>query len=249
MPRYKMIIEYCGTNYSGWQYHEGETTIQGAIETAIKNFCGQSITVTGASRTDAGVHARGQVAHIDLNYKDNRLSAFEIMKAINAHLQGKSVVIVKMEQVVADFHARFDAAGKYYLYRILNRSAPPTLDLDHVWHIRRPLDVTQMTKASKYLLGKHDFSSFQTTGCQAKSPIKTLDRLDIEAVGDEIHFHVEGRSFLYNMVRNMVGTLALAGHDKIEAESLQKILAAKDRRAAGPTAPARGLYLMRVMYE
>jgi tRNA pseudouridine38-40 synthase len=251
--RWKMTVEYDGTPFYGWQRQEKTLpTIQVSIEDAIFGFCGQHTNIHVAGRTDAGVHACGQVFHVDLPIRD-RLGAFETIKAINAHLFPKPITIIDAEKVLPSFHARFGAANKLYKYRILRRSGPPTIDANRMWHFRRDLNIDLMRDAATHLLGKHDFSTFRDSSCQAKSPIKTLDRLDIETkdVGfnaTEIIFYVEGRSFLHHQVRNMVGTLTLIGSQRWQVNDIKTALLACDRQAGGPTAPAYGLYLMRVDY-
>ena len=253
--RWKLIIEYCGTEYSGWQRQAtGVRSVQGVIEDAIFGFCQQRVTVHVAGRTDAGVHARGQVAHFDLDYGDRALAGYDLTKALNAYLRAEAVSVVSAEIVDPEFHARFGAVNKLYLYRIINRNARPALENGKVLHIRRELDVPAMQRAANHLLGKHDFTSFRASECQAKSPIKTLDRLDLEIApydeqgGREIRIYAEGRSFLHHQVRNMVGTLCLVGDGKWSPADVAAALAACDRAKGGPTAPPDGLYLMRVDY-
>ncbi|MDB5490772.1 MAG: tRNA pseudouridine synthase [Micavibrio sp.] len=254
--RWKLIIEYCGTPYSGWQrQEEGVRSVQGVVEDAIHAFCQQRLTIHVAGRTDAGVHARGQVAHFDLDYGDRALTGYDLTKALNAHLKTEAVSVISAEAVDAEFHARFGAVNKLYVYRIVNRNAKPALEDGKVLHIRRDLDIGAMQLAANRLLGNHDFTTFRASECQAKSPVKTLDRLDIEAVayddegGREIRIYAEGRSFLHHQVRNMVGTLALVGEGKWTPDDVAAALAACDRTKGGPTAPPDGLYLMRVDYK
>jgi tRNA pseudouridine38-40 synthase len=253
--RWKITIEYDGSAYAGWQRQDnGIATVQSAIESAIKSFCQRDIVIFAAGRTDAGVHARGQVAHFDLDYGDRPLSPYELAKAINAHLRGEKIAVMEAVPVDAEFHARFSAVNKMYLYRILCRTAPPVLDAGHVWHMRRILDADAMHEAAQVLCGRHDFSTFRDSQCQAKGPEKTLDRLDVAARpyddrgGIEIRIHAEARSFLHHQVRNMVGALALVGEGKWTADDLRAALAARDRTKGGITAPSAGLYLMRVDY-
>lgn len=255
MTRWKLTIEYDGQNYFGWQrQQQGVASVQGAIEDAIHALCQQRLTLHVAGRTDAGVHARGQVAHFDLDYGDRSIGAYELSKALNAHLRPQPISIIKAEQVSEDFHARFGAINKMYLYRIINRIAPPALENGRVLHFRRDLDVRAMQTAAKHLLGHHDFTSFRASECQSKSPIKTLDRLDIETIpydehgGREIRLYAEGRSFLHHQVRNMVGTLTLVGERKWTPDDVKSALEARNRAKGGPTAPPDGLYLMRVDY-
>ena len=245
--RYKITVEYDGTNLLGWQKQDEGASVQFYLEEALKGFSHQDIDVFGAGRTDAGVHALGQVAHFDL---ETNMDLFHIREAFNARLRilEAPVSVIEVEEVSDDFHARFKAVGRGYIYRILNRRAPTVLLKDRVWCVGYPLDVEKMKEGSKYLLGHHDFSSFRGAGCQALSPMKTLDKLEITTNGDEIDFTVEARSFLYHQVRNMVGTLKCVGDGKFAPEDVKKILEAKDRAVAGPTAPACGLYLSKVMY-
>lgn len=250
MTRWKLTIEYDGAPYSGWQYQDHVPSVQAAIEKSINDFCQQEIRIHVAGRTDAGVHARGQVAHFDLDYGVRPLSGFDLAKALNAHLRNgrHSIAILKAEEVAADFHARFSAKNKLYLYRIINRAMPLTLERGKAWQVKKPLDGNAMQQAAKLLLGQHDFTSFRDSNCQAKSPIKTLDRLDVTRREDVIEFAVEGRSFLHHQVRNMVGTLSHVGEGKWSAQDVADALAAKDRAKGGITAPPDGLYLMRIDY-
>lgn len=248
MTRWKLTIEYNGETYSGWQYQDHVPSVQAKIEEAIKKFCQQEIRIYVAGRTDAGVHARGQVAHFDLEYGDRELTGFDLAKAINAHLRGEGIAILNAEPVGEDFHARFSAQNKLYIYKIINRPAPPALERGLAWHMRRPLDAQAMHEAAQGLLGHHDFTTFRASECQAKSPMKTLDRLDVVRSGEEISFEVEGRSFLHHQVRNMVGTLSLVGEGKWSAADVKAALEAKDRTKGGITAPPEGLYLVRIDY-
>ena len=245
--RYKIIIEYDGTNLIGWQKQDVGVSVQSYLEEAILGFSHQRTEVIGAGRTDAGVHALGAVAHFDL---ETSMDLFHLREALNARLRilEAPVSVIDVEQVSDDFHARFSAIKRGYIYRILNRRAPTVLLKDKVWVVGYPLDVEKMREGAKYLLGNHDFSSFRGAGCQAKSPIKTLDKLDIIKNGDEIDFIVEAKSFIYHQVRNMVGTLKCVGDGKLAPEDIKTIIEAKDRKKAGPTAPACGLYLDKVIY-
>jgi len=245
--RYKITIEYDGTELLGWQKQNEGASVQFYLEEALKGFSHQKIDVFGAGRTDAGVHALGQVAHFDL---DTAMDTFHLREAFNARLRilCAPVSVIEVSEAAPDFHARFSATGRGYIYRILNRRAPTVLLKDRVWTVGYPLNVSQMQKGAKYLLGHHDFTSFRGAGCQALSPIKTLDKLDIVTIGDEIDFIVEARSFLYHQVRNMVGTLKSVGDGKLAPEDVKTILDAKNRALAGATAPACGLYLSKVMY-
>jgi len=245
--RYKITIEYDGTNLLGWQKQDEGVSVQYYLEEAIKGFSHQDVDVFGAGRTDAGVHALAQVAHFDLT---TSMDLFHLREAFNARLRilEAPVSVLEIEEVSDDFHARFSAKGRGYIYRLLNRRAPTVLLKDRVWCVGYPLDVEKMREGAKYLLGHHDFTSFRGAGCQALSPMKTLDKLEIVQQADEIDFIVEARSFLYHQVRNMVGTLKCVGDGKFAPEDVKKILEAKDRAVAGPTAPACGLYLSKVMY-
>lgn len=252
MTRWKITIEYDGRNYAGFQRQPDIETVQGEIEKALYKFCQQDITITVAGRTDAGVHAKGQVAHFDLDYGDRSLNGFELAKAINAHLIPQPIAVIDAEKVSDDFHARFSATNKLYTYRIINRPYGLALDQGLAWWVKKPLDVIAMNDAAQILIGQHDFTTFRDSCCQAKSPVKTLDNLTIEATeilnGQEILFHVEGRSFLHHQVRNIVGTLSLVGEGKWTKDDVQRALEAKDRTAGGPTAPPDGLYLVRIGY-
>lgn len=296
--RYKLTIEYDGTNLLGWQEQQDGPSVQDYLQKSLSCFTpaltdeypqvsnaalddndfseahdGASterrpaayidvreetgtgkrlqvpnkIVVYGAGRTDAGVHALTQVAHFDLK---EDMEDWKLREAMNARLKDMKapVCVISVEKVGQDFHARFSAKGRGYLYRILNRRAPAIIEKNRVWWVPVPLDVEKMRQGAKYLLGHHDFSSFRAAACQAKSPIKTLDKLDIEVFGEEIRFIVEARSFLHHQVRNMVGTLKMVGDGHLQPDDVKRILEAKDRKAAGPTAPACGLYLSKVVY-
>lgn len=248
VQRWKLTIEYDGRPFSGWQFQPHIISVQQVIEEAIHKFCQQEIRVHVAGRTDAGVHARGQVAHFDLDYGVRALSGYELIKAINAHLHDHPVSVIDAQPVSEDFHARFSATNKLYIYRILNRSARPALDIGKVWHVKKPLDADAMHDAAQLLLGHHDFTTFRATECQAKTPMRSLDRADIIRQGEYLECHFEGRSFLHHQVRNMVGTLALIGEGKWTKDDLTQAFAAKDRTKGGPTAPPDGLYLVRIDY-
>ena len=247
MTRYKISIEYNGTNLLGWQKQQEGPTVQAYLEQALFGFSHQQIEVIAAGRTDAGVHATAQVAHFDL---DTNMELFRLREAFNALLRdmGAPVSVLDIEAVDPDFHARFSAKGRGYIYKILNRRARPVLQENRVWWVPFPLDVNAMREGAKHLLGHHDFSSFRGAGCQALSPVKTLDKLDITVNGDEINFIVEARSFLYHQVRNMVGTLKMVGDGHLKPEDVKTILESKKRSSAGMTAPASGLYLNKVVY-
>lgn len=247
--RYKITIEYDGTNILGWQRQLDGPSVQEYLEKALSYLSsdGQEIPVQGAGRTDAGVHALAQVAHFDL---EREIADWKLRDALNFHLreQEAPVVVLDVEEVDENFNARFSAKGRGYIYRILNRRSPAVLEKDRVWWVPVDLDIGKMQEGAKYLLGHHDFSSFRAAACQAKSPIKTLDKLNISQRGEEIIFEVEAKSFLHHQVRNMVGTLKLVGDGHLPPQDVKRILEAKDRKAAGPTAPACGLYLSKVWY-
>jgi tRNA pseudouridine38-40 synthase len=245
MPRYKLIIEYDGTPFVGWQAQDSGATVQGVLADAIAAFAGERVTVSGAGRTDAGVHALGQVAHVDLTKEwDNDT----VRDAINFHLRPRPVAVLSAEQVAADFDARFSARKRHYLYRIANRRADLTLDQNRVWRVPRPLDSAAMHEAAQFLIGRHDFTTFRAAECQAKSPVKTLDRLNVTRDGDELRIAASARSFLHHQVRSMVGSLVHVGEGKWRAADLAGALAARDRTACGQVAPPHGLYLVRVEY-
>ncbi len=245
MPRYKITIEYDGTPFVGWQIQDNGASVQGLIVAAIAAFTGEKVAVQGAGRTDAGVHALGQVAHFDLNAERDTDT---ICDALNAHLRPHPVAIVAAEKVPETFEARFSAIGRHYLFRIVNRRADLALERQRAWRIARPLDAAAMHTAAQCLIGKHDFTTFRAAECQAKSPVKTLDRLAVERSGDEIRIIAVARSFLHHQVRSMVGSLVQVGEGKWQASDLARALAARDRSSCGPVAPAEGLYLVRVEY-
>ena len=245
MPRYKLFIEYDGTGLVGWQRQKNGLSVQAILETAVERYCGAEVTVHGAGRTDAGVHASGQVAHFDL---PREADPEEIRGALNHHVRPHAVAVLVVDRAAATFHARLSARERRYRYRILNRRAPPALDRHRVWHVGPPLDLEAMQEGAGYLIGKHDFSTFRDALCQAKSPVKTLDVLEIARAGDEIVIEARARSFLHHQVRNMVGTLKLVGIGQWAAARIQRALEQRDRRAGGPTAPPQGLCLMEVSY-
>lgn len=248
MPRYKLTIEYDGTSYFGWQRQDGLKTIQGEMERAFARFTQHECTLFAAGRTDAGVHALGQVAHIDL---ENEWRLEKIQEASNGvlKLHEQPIAVTKVEEVDENFDARFSGIKRHYRYRITNRSANLTVDLDRSWHVKKPLDVDAMNKAAKCLLGVHDFTTFRSTECQAKNPVRTLDQLDVNRVSEtEIEITVSARAFLHNQVRSLAGSIKLVGQGKWSQEDLVDALEAKDRTACGPVAPACGLYLVKVDY-
>jgi tRNA pseudouridine38-40 synthase len=246
VPRYRITVEYDGGPFVGWQRQETGPSIQAALEDAIFAFTGERVHVQGAGRTDAGVHARGQVAHFDLA----RGQPLESVRgAMTFHLRPHPIVVPRVELAAADFHARFSAMWRRYRYRILNRRTPAALDRGQVWHVPVPLDAEAMADAASVLVGRHDFNSFRSVSCQAASSIKTLDRLAVQRDGEEIAVDVGARSFLHNQVRILVGTLQLVGRGQWSRSDVEAALAAADRRRAGPTAPPSGLCLMEVRYD
>lgn len=246
MPRYRFTVEYDGGPYSGWQRQaSGVPSVQQAIETALLACSQEEVTVHASGRTDAGVHARGQVAHVTMAKEWN---PYRLMQAVNFHLKPQPVAVLECVPVADDWHARFSCIGRWYLYRILCRKAPPALERGRVWSVAYGLDADAMQEGANRLLGRHDFTSFRASLCQADSPVRTLDRLEVTRVGEEIHITAAARSFLHHQVRNMVGTLALVGQKKWTADDVTAALEAKDRSAAGPTAPADGLYFMGAVY-
>ena len=246
MARFKLTLEYDGAPFVGWQRQDNGPSVQAALEDALRALTGRAVEVVGAGRTDAGVHALGQVAHIDL--ADERFDARKLREALNYHLKPAPIAVLAAAPAPANFHARFSATARAYLYVIVNRRAPLAIDRGRAWQVRQPLDVAAMAAAAEPLLGHHDFTSFRAAQCQAKSPCKTLDRLTVTREGDEIHIEAGSRSFLHHQVRNIVGTLKWAGEGKWTAREVAAALAARDRAAAGPTAPADGLYLVSVAY-
>jgi tRNA pseudouridine38-40 synthase len=245
MPRYKLIIEYDGTPFVGWQAQDNGASVQGVLSDAIAAFAGERVAVSGAGRTDAGVHALGQVAHVDLT---KAWDTDTVRDAVNFHLRPQSVAVLSAEQVASDFDARFSARQRHYLYRIANRRADLTLDQNRVWRVPRPLDAAAMHEAAQLLIGRHDFTTFRAAECQAKSPVKTLDWLDVTRDGDDVRITASARSFLHHQVRSMVGSLVHVGDGKWRADDLANALAACDRSACGQVAPPHGLYLVRVEY-
>lgn len=243
--RYKLTIEYDGGAYVGWQRQDNGPSIQAALEVAIHAFSGETVQVWGAGRTDAGVHALGQVAHIDLA---KATTARVVREAVNHHLKPQRIAVLTVEEAAPNFHARLAAKSRLYRYRIVNRRAPLAIDQGRAWHVQVALDSDAMHDAAQVLVGRHDFSTFRASLCQAKSPVKTLDQLDARRLGEEIEVTARARSFLHHQVRNMVGTLALVGRGKWSKADVAKALAAADRTKGGPTAPPDGLYLVEVRY-
>ncbi len=245
MPRYKLTIEYDGTGFLGWQVQDDAATVQGELEKAIAHIHGVHCLVYGAGRTDTGVHALGQVAHVDL---PKQWDPFVLRNAINGNVRPHRVSVLNTERVDESFHARFSATQRSYLYRILNRRAPPALDHGKVWWVAPELNSNAMHEAAQYLVGNHDFTTFRAADCQAKSPLKTIDVLSVSRYGDEIEIRAEARSFLHHQVRSIVGSLKHVGEGKWQPRWIKKILDAKDRSVCGAVAPPQGLYLVDVKY-
>jgi tRNA pseudouridine38-40 synthase len=245
MPRYRLTLEYDGSAYNGFQAQTDQPTVQGSVEAAITAFCGETVRLAAAGRTDTGVHATGQVISLDL---EKAWPAQTVMNALNAHLVGEAISVLDCEGVEDDWHARFSATGRRYLYRILNRPGPPALDAGRVWHMRKSMDADAMHAAAQALVGLHDFTTFRDVNCQSKSPEKTLDVASVRRVGEEVHLVFEARSFLHRQVRSMTGTLAEVGLGRWTVDDVATALAARDRAACGPVAPSTGLYLTGVRY-
>ena len=245
MTRFKLTLEYDGAGFVGWQRQDNGPSVQQALEAAVTAFCGETVLVQGAGRTDSGVHALGQVAHLDL---ERETTSQTLRDAVNFHLKPQPVAVLAAEQVPEDFHARFSARERRYLYRIVNRRAPLALECGRAWWVPAVLDAAAMQAAAQILVGQHDFTSFRASECQAKSPVKTLDALEVSRLGEGVEIRARARSFLHHQVRNIAGSLRLVGEGKWRARDLEAALEARDRSAAGPTAPAEGLYLTDVIY-
>jgi tRNA pseudouridine38-40 synthase len=245
MTRFRLLVEYDGGPFVGWQRQDNGPSVQQVIEDAVFAFCQERVSCTAAGRTDAGVHALGQVVHLDLA---RDCPADTLRDAVNFHLKPQPIAILSAEAVAPDFHARFSATGRRYLYRIVNRRGPLALERGRAWWVPGSLDTDAMAVAAERLIGRHDFTSFRSSICQAPSPVKTLDRLCVERAGEEIRIEAAARSFLHHQVRNMVGSLKLVGEGRWSAGDLSAALDARDRRAAGPTAPPEGLYLVAVAF-
>jgi tRNA pseudouridine38-40 synthase len=246
VARWKLTLEYDGRPFAGWQRQDNGPSVQAALEQAILKLTGEDVTVTAAGRTDAGVHALGQVAHADIA---KALAADKMRDALNAHLRPHPVAVLEAAIAADDFHARFQAIARHYLYRIVNRRSPLTLDEGRAWQVQSTLDAGAMHEAARRLVGRHDFTTFRAAECQAKSPVKTLDRLTVARAGEEIRIEASARSFLHHQVRSMVGSLKLVGAGKWSADDIAAALAARDRARCGPVAPPDGLYLVRVDYD
>jgi len=245
LPRYKLDIEYDGTPFIGWQMQEDGASVQGLLTAAVAKFSGEMVAVQGAGRTDAGVHALGQVAHVDLA---RDWATDTVRDAVNAHVGPERIAVLVAERVADEFDARFSAVRRHYLYRLSERRSPLTVDQHRAWRVGVPLDVDSMHAAAEALVGKHDFTTFRSSECQAKSPVKTLDRLAVSRQDAEVHVRASARSFLHNQVRSMVGTLKKVGEGKWPAGAVAAALEARDRARSGPVAPPDGLYLLAVEY-
>ena len=245
MARYRLTVEYDGGPYCGFQAQAELPSVQASLERAITAFCGESVRISAAGRTDTGVHATGQVIHVDLQ---RDWPCATVREAINAHLASEPIAVLDAELADPDFHARFSAKGRVYLYRILDRRAPPALDRGRVWHVKKPLDAAAMNAAARSLIGNHDFTTFRDAACQSKSPVKTLDEARVWREGEEVRLRFAARSFLHRQVRSMTGTLVEVGAGRWSAEDLLQALEARDRQACGPVAPAAGLCLVSVEY-
>ena len=245
MPRYRLTIEYDGGPFHGFQAQGDLPSVQASLERAVKAFSGEALRLQAAGRTDAGVHASGQVVHVDL---DKAWDAAVVRDALNAHLVPEPISVLDAAEAEPDFHARFSAKARRYLYRVLDRKSPPALERGRVWHVKKPLDAEAMHRAGQVLVGHHDFTTFRDVDCQAKSPLKTLDRLEVGRVGDEVQLTFSARSFLHRQVRSMTGSLAQVGLGKWTADDLKAALEARDRAACGPVAPPDGLCLTAVVY-
>jgi tRNA pseudouridine38-40 synthase len=245
MPRYKLTIEYDGGPFAGWQMQANELSVQAVLEAAVAVINGQAAVVHGAGRTDAGVHALGQVAHVDLA---RSWDLFELRNALNANVRPHPISVLDVASAADDFHARFSATRRHYLYRILNRRSPPALDKGKVWWLPMVLDAAAMHEAAQALLGSHDFTTFRAAACQAQSPVKTLDRLDVVRHDELIEISTDARSFLHSQVRSMVGTLKLVGEGKWRGSEVKAALEAADRTCCGPVSPPDGLFLIKVEY-
>jgi tRNA pseudouridine38-40 synthase len=245
MPRYKLTIEYDGSPFVGWQIQDSGLSVQGQLMAAVEAFCGERLKVSGAGRTDAGVHALGQVAHVDVT---RDFDTDTMRDAITAHLRPHPIVVLSAEKMPGTFDARFSAVGRHYLYRIINRRSDLTLLRGKAWRLPRQLNHVAMHTAAQRLTGRHDFTTFRHIQCQAKSPVKTLDRLDVVRDGEELRVMASARSFLHTQVRSMVGALAAVGDGRWSADDLSTALAARDRKACAALAPPDGLYLVRVDY-
>ena len=245
MTRWRLTIEYDGGPFMGWQRQDHGPSVQQALEEALHRMTGELATVHGAGRTDAGVHAMAMSAHVDV---EKALTEHRLREGLNALVRPHPISVLAASHVADDWHARFSCTGRKYLYRILNRRAPPALDRGRAWHIAVPLDAEAMARGAKHLVGRHDFTTFRSAQCQSESPVKTLDRLDVTREGDEIRIEAAARSFLHHQVRSMAGCLALVGRGQWSPEDIKRSLEARDRAALGFNAPPEGLYFVEAIY-
>ena len=245
MTRFALTLEFDGTPFMGLQRQAHGPSVQQAVEGAVQRITGEQATLHAAGRTDAGVHAMAMRVHLDIA---KSIEPFRLMEALNHHLRPDPIAVLDCAEVADDWHARFSCVGRQYLYRIANRRAPLTLEANRMWQVAQPLDPGAMHRAAQALVGRHDFTTFRSAHCQAQSPLKTLDRLDVERQGDEIRIHAAARSFLHHQVRSMVGCLVLVGMGRWPVEQMAKALAARDRQALGLNAPPQGLYFTRALY-
>ena len=245
MTRWRLTIEYDGGPFMGWQRQEHGPSVQQVLEEALRRMTGEQAVFTAAGRTDAGVHALAMAAHVDVM---KSLTPHRLREGLNALVRPQPISVLDVVEVAEDWHARFSCLGRRYLYRILNRRAPPALDSGKVWHIAVPLDVAAMSAGAAMLVGRHDFTTFRSVHCQSDSPVKTLDSLTVERIGEEIHVRAAARSFLHHQVRSMVGCLALVGRGQWRPEDIGKALEARDRSALGLNAPPHGLYFVQAVY-
>jgi tRNA pseudouridine38-40 synthase len=245
MTRWKLTIEYDGGPFMGWQRQEHGPSVQQTLEQALRRMTGEEAQFIAAGRTDAGVHALAMSAHVDVG---RELTPHRLREGLNALVRPHPISILDVERVADDWHARFSCVGRRYLYRILNRRAPAALDAGKVWHVAPPLDVAAMAEGAAFLVGRHDFTTFRSAQCQSDSPVKTLDRLDVARIGDEIQVTAAARSFLHHQVRSMVGCLAMVGRGQWRAEQMRDALEARDRSALGFNAPPHGLYFVEAVY-
>jgi tRNA pseudouridine38-40 synthase len=246
VTRWRLTVEYDGGPFMGWQRQDHGPSVQQALEEALERMTGERASFTAAGRTDAGVHALAMSAHVDVN---KVLTPHRLREGLNALVRPQPISVLDVAQVADDWHARFSCVGRRYLYRILNRRAPPALDAGRVWHVPVPLDVEGMRAAADHLVGRHDFTTFRSVHCQSDSPVKTLDRLEVSRVGEEIHIAAAARSFLHHQVRSMVGCLAMVGRGQWSPTDMKTALEAKDRAALGLNAPPQGLYFVKALYE
>ena len=245
MTRWRLTVEYDGGPFMGWQRQDHGPSVQQALEAALQRMTGEQAVFTAAGRTDAGVHALAMATHVDV---EKALTPHRLREGLNALVRPQPISVLDVAEVAEDWHARFSCTGRRYLYRILNRRAPPALDAGKVWHIAVPLDVEAMRRGAALLVGRHDFTTFRSVHCQSDSPVKTLDRLEVARRGEEIHVEAAARSFLHHQVRSMVGCLAMVGRGQWAAEDMGKALEARDRAALGLNAPPHGLYFVEAIY-